>query len=120
MLRAMMLILLALGLAFAGHAVQKGGGSLGAGPRAATMTGCVDEDNGTYVLTEDRNLRRIAELQAVGFDREGFANFLGNKVRVQGELSSSTPTPLLKVRSIQRIADVCAPAEDLEKSKPKP
>ena len=118
MSRAMMPILLALSLAFAGHAVQKGGTSQGGGSRTV-MTGCVDEDNGIYVLADDRSLQRIAELRAVGFDPEGFAKFLGNKVRVQGEKSSSTPTPVLKVRSIEKIADVCAPVEELRKSSPK-
>jgi hypothetical protein len=119
MSRATMPILLALSLVFAGHAVQKGGTSQGGGSRTV-MTGCVDEDNGIYVLADDRSLQKIAELRAVGFDPEGFAKFLGNKVRVQGEKSSSTPTPVLKVRSIEKIADACAPAEDVQKRNPKP
>jgi hypothetical protein len=74
-----------------------------------SMTGCVDEQDSRYVLTDDRTLKPIANLEADGFPTEGFAKHLGHKVTVRGIASSDNPLPVFKVRSIETISDTCAP-----------
>jgi hypothetical protein len=73
----------------------------------ASMTGCVDQQDGKYVLVDDRNLAPVADLEAEGFPTEGFAKHVGNKVTVRGTVNSNGPRPLVKVRSIQRVSDGC-------------
>ncbi|MGH9718611.1 MAG: hypothetical protein ACRD8O_00230 [Bryobacteraceae bacterium] len=80
-------------------------------PDTKTLTGCVDEKDGVYTLTEDTAIKTIAKLQAVGFEQEGFAKFVGHKVSVTGQLTESGDTPSMKVRAIKKIAEVCAPAQ---------
>lgn len=77
--------------------------------KVASMTGCIDEDNGGYVLVDDRELKPIADLVAEGFPTEGFAKHMGNKVIVRGISSPGETRPLFKVRSIETVSDTCAP-----------
>jgi len=77
----------------------------------ATMTGCVDEQDGTYVLVSDRTMTPIANLQADGFPTEGFAKHMGHKVTVRGTSTSGGALPLFKVRSIDTISETCAPQQ---------
>ena len=74
-----------------------------------SMTGCLDEQDGRYVLTDDRTLTPIANLEADGFPTEGFAKHVGHKVTVRGTSNSGSPIPVVKVRSIETISDTCAP-----------
>ena len=76
---------------------------------ADSMTGCVDEQNGRYVLVDDRNLTPVANLEADGFPTEGFAKHMGHKVTVRGTLNSSGTTPLFKVSSIEVVSETCQP-----------
>lgn len=48
-----------------------------------TLTGCVDQQAGQYVLLDDRMVK-IASLQSAGTDKEVFAKHLGSKVQVTG------------------------------------
>jgi len=75
----------------------------------ASLTGCIDEQNGHYVMVNDRTLDPIADLQAEGFETEGFAKHMGHKVTVRGTSSPGETRPLFKVRSIEAISDTCAP-----------
>jgi hypothetical protein len=70
------------------------------------LTGCVDEQDGQYVLL-DEQLGRITKLQSGGSDDETFARYLGSKVQVTGT-RSSTPNGPLKVATIKQVADSCA------------
>ena len=79
--------------------------------KTASLTGCVDEHDGRYVLVDDRALRPIADLEADGFPTEGFAKHMGHKVTVRGTSSSGGTRPTIKVRSIQTVSDTCAPQE---------
>lgn len=82
----------------------------GEGKRGNTsLSGCVDEQDGHYVLIDDRTLTPIADLEADGFPTEGFAKHLGHKVTVRGISSSGTSRPLFKVRRVDLIRDTCAP-----------
>lgn len=76
-----------------------------------SLTGCVDEQDGKYVLLDDRLLNRLADLEAVGASDEAFfAKHLGHKVTVKGT-KSSEPDARFKVTSIEDVSAVCAPAQ---------
>ncbi|HXS96228.1 MAG TPA: hypothetical protein VN736_16610 [Candidatus Limnocylindrales bacterium] len=77
------------------------------------MTGCVDEQDGKYVLVDDRTLNPIASLEADGFPTEGFAKHMGHKVTVRGTSSTGGAKPVFKVRTIEPVADTCAPQQRL-------
>jgi len=70
----------------------------------ASLTGCVDETEGHYVLVDDRNLTPVADLEADGFPTEGFAKHVGHKVTVRGTSNSGSSRPVFKVRSIETVA----------------
>jgi hypothetical protein len=77
----------------------------------ASMTGCVDEQNGRYVLTNDSDLALIAILEADGFPTEAFAKHMGHKVTVRGTVIPGGPHPTFKVRSVAAVSDTCAPSQ---------
>jgi len=73
------------------------------------MTGCLDEQDGTYVLLEERNMTKIISLQAVNAGNEAvFAKHMGEKVRVKG-VKSPDQNGTLNVTSIEKIAASCVP-----------
>ena len=37
----------------------------------ASLSGCIDQQEGHYVLVDDRNLSPVADLEADGFETEG-------------------------------------------------
>jgi hypothetical protein len=76
---------------------------------SASMTGCVDEADGHYILINDRTRAPIANLEAEGFPVEGFAKHLGHKVTVRGTVNPAGDRPLFRVRSIDTISDTCEP-----------
>lgn len=75
----------------------------------SSLTGCVDENNGRYLLIDARDMHPIAELQAVGFPNEGFAKYLGQKVTVRGSSDPDGSRPLFRVRGIETVSDTCTP-----------
>jgi len=77
--------------------------------KGTALTGCVDEQQGRYILVDDRNLSPIANLEADGFPTESFAKHLGHKVTVRGTTNSTGARPTFKVRSIETVSDVCGP-----------
>ena len=80
------------------------------GPKAtASLTGCIDEDNGHYLLVDDREMKPIADLEAEGFPTESFAKHLGHKVTVRGTSTAGAGRPLFRVRAIEPVSDTCAP-----------
>ncbi len=82
-----------------------------AAPKTASMTGCIDEENGRYILVDDRELKPIADLEAEGFPTEGFAKHMGQKVIVRGTSTTGEVRPLFKVRSIETVSETCAPQQ---------
>ena len=74
---------------------------------AASLTGCVDEQNGQYVLIHDQTRDLIANLEADGFPTEAFAKHLGHKVTVRGTSNPNGAHPVFKVRSVETVSDVC-------------
>jgi hypothetical protein len=79
-------------------------------PAKASLTGCVDERDGQYVLTNDTNLQPTARLRpAAGSPEDNFARYMGHKVTVRGKLLKQDPLPVMTVEGIETISEVCAP-----------
>jgi hypothetical protein len=77
----------------------------------ASLTGCVDERDGQYVLTNDTDLRPTARLKpAAGTPEDNFARHMGEKVKVVGVLSKEEPLPVMTVESVDTVSQTCAPA----------
>jgi hypothetical protein len=74
----------------------------------ASLTGCVDEQEGKWVLVNDQTMAVIANLAADGFPTEAFAKHMGQRVTVRGTRSSDASRPVFKVRSIEMISETCA------------
>lgn len=81
----------------------------------ASLSGCVDEKEGHYVLVDDRSLNLVAGLEADGFPTEGFAKYMGHKVTVRGISNSTSTPPVFKVRSIETVSETCAPTPQSDK-----
>ena len=81
----------------------------------ASLSGCIDQQEGHYVLVDDRNLSPVADLEADGFETEGFAKHMGHKVTVRGTSSSGSTRPVFKVRSIATLSETCAPTPQSDK-----
>lgn len=76
-------------------------------PPQTTLTGCVDERGEAYVLTGDRELRRVATLEGAGFSNDNFARYVGHKVTVHGKMAGET----FRVSKIDDLGAGCAPEE---------
>ncbi len=80
-----------------------------------SMTGCVDERDGEYVLTSDTDLRPTARLRpAAGSPEDNFARHMGEKVTVTGRLSEVKPLAVLTVESLKTVSRTCAPAPEAQ------
>jgi hypothetical protein len=78
-----------------------------------SLTGCVDERDGQYVLTNDTNLQPTARLKpAAGSPEDNFARYMGQKVTVRGALSKEEPLPIMTVESVQTVSQTCTPAAE--------
>jgi len=74
-------------------------------PAAApgTVTGCVDQQDGHYVL-RDTQTDQLIRLQSSGLNADDdFARFVGHQAQASGSLSSGT----LTVTHIGQVADMC-------------
>ena len=70
---------------------------------ASSVTGCVDEQNGHYVL-RDVQTSELVRLKATGTDADDdFARFVGHQAQASGAMSSGT----LAVAHIGQVADMC-------------
>lgn len=78
----------------------------------ASLTGCIDEQDGQYVLIRDQTRELIATLEADGFPAEGFAKHLGHKVTVRGTANpAGSGRPIFKVRAVEAVSDSCGSQE---------
>jgi hypothetical protein len=73
----------------------------------ASMTGCIDEQEGHYLLLDERTRDPIAHLEADGFETEGFAKHLGHKVTIRGTSTTGGTGPVFRVRSIETVSESC-------------
>jgi len=71
------------------------------------LTGCIDEQEGKWVLVNDQTMAIIATLAADGFPTEGFAKYVGKKVTVRGTASSGGSSSPFKVRSVETLSETC-------------
>jgi len=81
----------------------------------ASRSGCIDQQDGLYVLVNDRSLEVMAQLEADGFPTEGFAKHVGHKVTVHGSTKGGGASPFFRVRRIDTISETCSPAPEPEK-----
>ena len=79
--------------------------------RTDSLTGCIDQQDGRYVMVNDRNLSAVALLEADGFPTEGFAKHMGHKVTVRGVSTPGAALPIFKVRGIETVSETCAPQQ---------
>ncbi len=70
-----------------------------------SLTGCIDEQFGQYVLL-DGQMVKIVSLQSAGPNKDVFAKYLGRQVQVRGTKSSG-PKATFTVTSIEQIAETC-------------
>ncbi len=78
---------------------------------ASSLTGCLDEQEGRYVLLDERSLTLVTDLDSNGVPTEAlFAKHLGHKVTVRGNSVSGGSRPLFKVRQIETVSEMCVPA----------
>ena len=77
--------------------------------KSASMTGCIDQQEGLYVLVDEQALKSIADLEADGFPTEGFAKYVGHKVIVRGTSIAGGERPRFKVRMVETVSETCAP-----------
>ncbi|PWU05431.1 MAG: hypothetical protein C5B51_14305 [Terriglobia bacterium] len=76
---------------------------------SAALTGCIDEQEGRYVLLDDRTMNAVADLDADGVPTEAmFARHVGHKVTVRGSSTPGGTRPVFKVREITTVSDMCA------------
>jgi hypothetical protein len=94
---------------FAGPVKQQNKKSKGEPKQTATLTGCVDEQDGHYVLLDERTLNPIADLDPNGVPAEDlFAKDVGQKVTLRGSSTPGGSRPLFKVLGIQTVSEMCA------------
>ena len=82
----------------------------------ASLTGCVDERDGEYVLTDDTDLQPTARLKpAAGSPEDNFARHVGHKVKLRGMLSKEDPLPIVTVETVETVSETCAPSAETQK-----
>jgi hypothetical protein len=105
-----------LGVLFCGAAMAVDNPSQGAPASQSTpaapqsLTGCVDEQFGQYVLL-DGEMVKIIGLQSAVPSNDVFAKYVGHVVQVKGSRSRG-PKPTFTVTGIEKIADVCGQARE--------
>ncbi len=97
-------------LAQAGGKPSEGAQSGKSAPAAAqTLTGCIDEQKGQYVLLDDQMVK-MTNLQTAGSEKEVFAKYVGRKVQVSGT-ASAEPKGAFIVDKIEQISASCGPGK---------
>jgi len=105
-MRNLLMIVMLAGSLLAGAPQE---GKAGKASAKASLTGCMDEREGQYVLTNDTDLRPTARLQpAAGSAEDNFARHMGHKVTVRGKLSKEEPLPVMTVEGIETVSETCA------------
>jgi hypothetical protein len=75
--------------------------------QTASLTGCMDEQEGKWVLVNAQTMAIVATLSADGFPTEAFAKYVGQKVTVRGTASSGGSSSPFKVRTVQTVSETC-------------
>ena len=74
-----------------------------------SLTGCIDEQLGQYVLLDSQMLK-ITGLQSAGPNNDVFAKYVGHEVEVKGTKSAG-PKATFTVTGIVQTSDKCGPAK---------
>ena len=82
-----------------------------AAEKTTTLTGVVVEKNEEFLIAETENMTPLALLQGVEFATENLANFVGQTVKVRGEMVTAKDG-----RKILRVKTMA----DIEKIPPRP
>lgn len=77
--------------------------------QTTTLTGCLDQRDESFFLTDPKDLRLLARLEGDDPEHSSYAKYLGHKVAVTGSLSNSGDVPSLRVRAIKIVSETCAP-----------
>jgi len=77
--------------------------------KSESLAGCIDQQDGRYVLLDAGTMRVVAALESEGFPTEGFAKYVGHRVTVRGISIPAGAAPRFRVRSIESVSDTCAP-----------
>ncbi len=77
--------------------------------KQTSWTGCIDQRDDKFVLTDDKELKPIAELLDDDPERSSFAKHLGHKVAIEGVIVSSGELPKIRVRRLKTISETCEP-----------
>lgn len=72
------------------------------------LTGCLDQDEDRFVLRGLVELRKIVTLSPLGFDKDAFAKYVGQKVEVEGRMKPGEDA-VFEVKAVKKVADVCEP-----------
>ena len=72
-----------------------------------SLSGCMDEHDGQFILIHEQTRDLIATLEAEGFPSENFARHLGHTVTVRGTSNPNGAHPVIKVRSVEPTRDTC-------------
>jgi hypothetical protein len=82
--------------------------------KQTTLTGCIDQDGDKFVLTGDRELRKVATLQAPAGVRDDnmFGRHVGHKVTITGVVSDAGESPTVAVKAVKMISETCEPASE--------
>ncbi|MFN3323937.1 MAG: hypothetical protein ACK5AZ_10610 [Bryobacteraceae bacterium] len=102
-----MVLVLALACAAGGDAQQNRGKTgdtpkQSQGARPATYIGCVDQQGEEFVLLDSESMQKSAVLRARGFRTEHFANYVGEKVKVQGTKRAGE-TPVIAATRVEYV-----------------
>jgi hypothetical protein len=95
--------------------VRKGSDSKTKAAPQSSLAGCIDQQEGKYVLIDDHTMSPVADLDADGFPTEGFAKYVGQKVTLRGISNPGSTRPAFKVRSIETISESCGQSATSEK-----
>ena len=74
-----------------------------------TLTGCIDQREESFFLTDPANMRVVARLEGDDPERSSYAKYLGQKVTATGWPSKSGSVPSMRVRSIKVVSETCSP-----------
>src|SRR5713226_2479289 len=108
-MRTCMLAVILIALPLAAQTTKKPAPKKKQPAKVTSMTGCVDQREEGFFLTDDKELKPIAKLEGDDPERKSFAKYLGNKVTVTGTVSSAAGLPSIQVREVKVISEICAP-----------
>jgi hypothetical protein len=100
-MRTVLLTLLVLTTGFADKTKPN---SRQATPKETAVTGCLDQRQEGYILSDSADMAKVITLKGKAFSDDNFARFIGQKVTVHGTVEGGT----MQVRKISKVADTCS------------